>query len=165
MEISKMVQAVIRQNPANQKNNTPAVGQAAQAGQPPRTDLLRISEAAREAAAQKLQVLEQLQAGNEQAVSASDQLEVKLNCILIALRVMNGDHVPLKDLQYLQKNDPEMYAQAIMLRRKNENPKEHKSVLKDKDRQDQPTPNLESRIGDAREALQQAVQKLTAQTE
>ncbi len=56
----------------------------------------------------------------------------KIKCIQIAMRIMNGDHVPTKDRQFLLEHEPAMYSQSLLLRRTNDNPKKHKSLIKDK---------------------------------
>ena len=47
------------------------------------------------------------------------------------MRIMNGDRVPMKDEQFLAETEPEMYANAIMLHRQNDDPKKFKSLLDD----------------------------------
>ena len=56
----------------------------------------------------------------------------KIKCLQIAMRIMNGDHVPTKDRQFLLENEPQMYSQALLLRRNNNDPKKYKSLIEDK---------------------------------
>lgn len=56
---------------------------------------------------------------------------VELKCILISLRIINGDKVPEKDKSFLMEHKPEMYGNAILLRRINKDPKKHKSLIED----------------------------------
>lgn len=56
----------------------------------------------------------------------------KIKCLQIAMRIMNGDHVPTKDRQFLLENEPEMYSKALLLRRNNNDPKKYKSLIADK---------------------------------
>ena len=54
-------------------------------------------------------------------------------CQEIARRLMAGDKVPAKDLQYLMENDPEGYKLAMAMRKVKKDPKEWESVLKDEE--------------------------------
>ena len=100
-----------------------------------RVDVLSLSQEARKAALAQIEELRRrLVEANKQADEKSEGFEAVRKCMLIAMRIMNGDKVPFKDQQYLKKHQPEMYAQAILMRRKNDDPKEHKSVLRCRDR-------------------------------
>ncbi len=168
MEVAKAVQSLIRQNSSYQGVWQTGEEGPAQASQNNRTDVLKISQAAREAAQQKTRQMEmlrqQLEAGNQQAKETAKGFETKLNCILIAIRVMNGDRVPLKDMQYLRENEPEMYAQAILLRRKNDRPKDYKSVVEKRGEGVSETgTEAEAQAVDSRQILAEAAENFTAE--
>ncbi len=64
-------------------------------------------------------------------VSAKNQKEsfdMINQCTEIANRIMNGDKVPTKDEQFLQKNNPAMYSRAITFIKQNDDPKEHEAI-------------------------------------
>lgn len=52
------------------------------------------------------------------------------------MRIMNGDSVPNKDKAYLLEHYPQMYTNAELLKRKNDNPKKYKSLLEDDKEED-----------------------------
>ena len=70
-------------------------------------------------------------------------------CSKIAARIRAGDKVPLKDLQYLMKNDPQMYQMAMASRKPKENPKEWKSAIpKEEQAERQSEDGAEKQTGD-----------------
>ena len=83
---------------------------------------------------ERLSVIEMLEELRTQKKdNSSDEL---LKCIKIALRIMNGDRVPRKDEKFLAEKQPQMYSNAVMLRREREYYKKYKSVLDDEDNND-----------------------------
>lgn len=54
-------------------------------------------------------------------------------CAKIAARVREGDRVPMKDLRYLLKTDPDLYLMAMIMRQEKEDPEKWDSLLKDKE--------------------------------
>ena len=56
-------------------------------------------------------------------------MKVQKICNQIAARIRAGDHVPLKDLRYLKKNDPQAYQMAMVSRKPNDDPKMWKSAV------------------------------------
>lgn len=56
-------------------------------------------------------------------------MEVQKACNKIAARVRAGDRVPLKDLRYLLKHDPQGYQMAMASRKPKEDPKKWKSAI------------------------------------
>lgn len=109
------------------------------------TEKLSAAEAerqAREEAAKKIlsqqknelsMLEEQLKNSNEQAEAAGDSFEAFSKCLTIAQRITRGDIVPLKDIKYLMEHEPDLYKQAILMRRPNDDPEKHDSVLEDED--------------------------------
>ena len=63
--------------------------------------------------------------------------EIKLKCFVISSRIMAGDKVPQKDINFLIENEPGMYFNAILLRKQKENPEKYKSLIEDEDSQDE----------------------------
>lgn len=83
---------------------------------------------------ERLSVIEMLEELRTQKKdNSSDEL---LKCIKIALRIMNGDRVPRKDEKFLAEKQPQMYSNAVMLRREREYYKKYKSVLDDEEGND-----------------------------
>lgn len=66
----------------------------------------------------------------------------RIKCLQIAMRIMNGDKVPNKDMFFLAENEPAMYANALLLRKQNDKPKEYDSILEDE--KDNATTDLSS---------------------
>ncbi len=55
----------------------------------------------------------------------------------IAMRIMNGDYVPLSDKKKLAEAMPDLYKQAEMMKRTdNDNPKKYKKEFEDEEEQD-----------------------------
>lgn len=69
--------------------------------------------------------------------SMAKALETMKTCAKIASRIRKGDNVPLKDLRYLMKNDPQLYQMSVALRAHKANPKKHKSLVKEDDQPQQ----------------------------
>lgn len=90
---------------------------------------LLASEEKHEDTSELIAMLERL---NEQSTENDSAFDDFAKCLLIAMRIINGDHVPARDKQFLAENEPEMYANAMMLQRHNVNPKKFKSLLDDK---------------------------------
>lgn len=67
----------------------------------------------------------------------AEELKVKERCQKIMSRLMKGDKVPPKDMQYLAQNDMEAYklAMAARMMAPKKKPKEWESVLKDEEEQ------------------------------
>lgn len=96
------------------------------------TDRLELSEDAEKQ--RKLDELkQQLADAQEQGDAAGESVKTMSRCLKIAMRIMNGDKVPIKDMKYLQENYPDMFAQAMTLKRINNEPKSYDSVLPDEE--------------------------------
>lgn len=74
------------------------------------------------------EMFDRLNKANEES---DDQLTILSKCIKIAIRIIQGDHVPEQDAKFLMENNPELYSTAINLRRLKEDPEEWDSVLED----------------------------------
>lgn len=71
-------------------------------------------------------MLEQLR---ESSNPSNNPYPDKTKCLQISMRIINGDEVPTKDMQFLMKNEPGLYARALLLRRQNDKPKKYKSLV------------------------------------
>ena len=81
-----------------------------------------------------LDMLDELNTSNEEADAMSKQLKMRMKCVEIARRIMQGKKVPLKDERYLMENDPKAYQLAMAFRKPpKKDEKECKSVLDDED--------------------------------
>lgn len=67
----------------------------------------------------------------EEAKNSDNPHDSFIKCIQIAMRIMNGDKVPRKDEQFLFENQPQMYSNALLLRRTNDKPKKYDSIIED----------------------------------
>lgn len=76
-----------------------------------------------------VEIMEEIKRQAEEKEGPFDDL---YRCIVIAMRIMKGDNVPLKDENFLAENQPELYLRSILLREEKEDPKEYESLLKDK---------------------------------
>ncbi|HZJ84541.1 MAG TPA: hypothetical protein VFD02_03190 [Syntrophomonadaceae bacterium] len=116
-------------------------------------DNVSISVAARNAAQEKdpltpkiddfYTAMELLKNLNETAEAREDGFTERLKCIKIALRIIRGDKVPLKDMAFLAEKEPAMYSNAILLKRSNDNPKKHKSLINE-EKKDSSTDSLDA---------------------
>ena len=87
----------------------------------------------KEKMAETSMLLKQAENAREQIENTKDAFDVISNCMKIAMRILNGDDVPSKDVQYLMENDPDLYEMAISMRKVNDDPKKYKSVLEDEE--------------------------------
>lgn len=77
----------------------------------------------------------------------SEQLDVQMKCLKIAMSIMKGKKVPPEDERYLMENDPNGYKLAMSMKSMvKEDKKECKSVLDDEDK------NGSSETGEAESA-------------
>ncbi len=100
-----------------------------------KTDSFTPSEQAEKAlrnAEEELSMLEQmLGSSKEQSEASAESFDDFAKCMKIAARIMNGDFVPVKDHKFLSEKYPEIYEQAILMRRVNPEPKKYKSLVDD----------------------------------
>lgn len=90
-------------------------------------------------------------AGNSPEAQAVDNLSKAMKvlkvCSKIAARIRAGDKVPLKDLQYLMRNDPQAYRMAMASRKPKDAPKEWESAVpKDEQAERQSIRDLETQV-------------------
>lgn len=107
-------------------------------------DILTISEEAQIALEEKREeMLRELEEQSLMIKNFKEQIEaieneenpyeIELKCIIIAMRIIGGDEVPQKDKNFLLEHKADMYINAVTFRRQNDNPKKHKSLIKDKE--------------------------------
>ena len=90
------------------------------------------------------ELLRQLEEASDPSNNPYDSF---IKCIQIAMRIMNGDKVPRKDEKFLLENEPQMYSNALLLRRQNDKPKEYDSLLEDeKDDSNDGTSTVEFKV-------------------
>lgn len=73
-------------------------------------------------------MLEQMK---EQSKQKNDTFSDLTKCLIIAMRIINGDIVPRKDDKFLAETEPEMYFKAKLLRRQNDDPRDYKALTED----------------------------------
>ncbi|MCL2153557.1 MAG: hypothetical protein FWH57_11490 [Oscillospiraceae bacterium] len=74
----------------------------------------------------------QLEIARKQGEGVAEYYRSKLKCLIIAMRIMQGDIVPPEDHRFLLEEDPELYKEAMTMRIEKEDPKEHDRVSEDK---------------------------------
>lgn len=103
-------------------------------------DIVSISEEAKDLFAEEKILINLNEDPNEiremlrqlrEAADAENPYMDRIRCLKIAMSIMNGDNVPNKDKQFLMENEPQMYSNAILFRRKNEKAKDLDSVLEE----------------------------------
>lgn len=110
-------------------------------------DILTISEEAQLALEEKREemlremeeksaMIENFKEQMKASESEESPYEIELKCLLIAMRIIGGDEVPQKDKSFLMEHKPDMYINSITFRKQSEDPKKHKSLLKDKKQND-----------------------------
>lgn len=73
-------------------------------------------------------------------------LSILTKCIQIAARIVKGDIIPNKDMQFLAENEPKLYSSAILLRQQNDKPKRYDSLLEDEETDIKVKNNLDKSI-------------------
>ncbi len=77
------------------------------------------------------EIEEMIERFKETNKKTEDPLDILGKCLQIALRIMKGDRVPAKDMQFLAENEPSLYSNALLLRQENDKPKTHDSLLEE----------------------------------
>lgn len=76
--------------------------------------------------------LEQMREAEKQAEKSGKKFTDYGKLLKIAMRIMNGDKVPMADRKKLAEEMPDLYKQAILMRRlDNDKPKKYKSEYED----------------------------------
>jgi len=171
MQIAKMAMATGRQNGILPKDGAEANGiaEASTSERNPNADTVYISAEAKsllseiydDKRAELLEMKERLANLNEQEGSLFD---VEIKCLKIAMRIMKGDYVPKKDENFLAENEPEMYLRAVLLRKQNEDPEDHDSLLEDKEESSEESSSASDAAVSAASTLTEASTANTAAT-
>ena len=94
-----------------------------------------------------LGMLDYMETEEDKLDAMSEQLDVQMKCLKIAMNIMKGKKVPPEDERYLMENDPNGYKLAMSMKAMvKEDKKECKSVLDDEDK------NGNSETGEAESA-------------
>ena len=94
-----------------------------------------------------LGMLDYMETEEDKLDAMSEQLDVQMKCLKIAMNIMKGKKVPPEDERYLMENDPNGYKLAMAMKSMvKEDKKECKSVLDDEDK------NGSSKTGEAESA-------------
>ena len=81
--------------------------------------------------------LQQMREQEENGNTEGDMMKDYGKLLKIAMRIMNGDYVPLSDKKKLAEALPDLYKQAEMMKRTdNDNPKKYKKEFEDEEEQD-----------------------------
>ena len=92
-------------------------------------------------------MLDYMETEEDKLDTMSEQLDVQMKCLKIAMNIMKGKKVPPEDERYLMENDPNGYKLAMSMKSMvKEDKKECKSVLDDEDK------NGSSETGEAESA-------------
>ena len=92
-------------------------------------------------------MLDYMETEEDKLDAMSEQLDVQMKCLKIAMNIMKGKKVPPEDERYLMENDPNGYKLAMSMKSMvKEDKKECKSVLDDEDK------NGSSETGEAESA-------------
>jgi hypothetical protein len=110
----------------------------------PAPDLFEMSEKARQryedmlreraAAEGNLERMrESLEAAKEMGEGMAEFFQIKIKCLVIAMRIIKGDEVPAADHRFLAENDLELYTKAMSMRQQNPKPEKHDRLSEDPD--------------------------------
>lgn len=81
-------------------------------------------------------ILGYMETEEEELDALSEQLDVQMKCLKIAMNIMKGKKVPPEDERYLMEHDPEGYKLAMAMKSMvKEDKEECESVLDDEDRE------------------------------
>ena len=119
-------------------------------------DILNISELGRKISREYEEFMEKIEdqkilleifRENRENLDRENGFDIKLKCFKIYLRIVSGDVVPLKDEQFLKEHEPELFTNALLFRKQKENPKKHKSLVKDKDKDIESASAIGNKVG------------------
>jgi hypothetical protein len=79
------------------------------------------------------EIIRELERVREEIDSESKPTNELGKAITIMMRIIRGDIVPDRDDRFLLENYPDMHMRAWLLRRQNDDPVEHESLLEDDD--------------------------------
>lgn len=136
------MQNKINQQTAQNKNNTSDTQKAQEntsaedAHAEEKTRLEQLREQKKQEYDNAMQQLEQMREAEKQSEKNGKKFTDYGKLLKIAMRIMNGDKVPIADSKKLAEEMPDLYKQATLMRRTdNDKPKKYKSEYeKDKDK-------------------------------
>jgi len=73
-------------------------------------------------------VSQQMQQAREAGEAAAEAWRIKLKCLRIAIRIMNGDNVPQADHDFLIEHNPSLYKLAMSARMPNDDPYDYDAL-------------------------------------
>ncbi|MCL2125526.1 MAG: hypothetical protein FWH33_06005 [Oscillospiraceae bacterium] len=113
-----------------------------------------LSDALEKMRAESRELQRQLEAAREQGDGMADYFKKKLQCIIIAMRIMQGDKVPPEDHRFLAEEEPELYHKAMSMRVEKEDPEEYDRLSEDEENDSKAPDNGEAEPvqGGSREA-------------
>ena len=113
-----------------QKAQKSTTSEAARAEEKTRLEQLR--EQKKQEYDNAMNQLEQMREAEKQAEKSGKKFTDYGKLLKIAMRIMNGDKVPMADRKKLAEEMPDLYKQAILMRRlDNDKPKKYKSEYED----------------------------------
>lgn len=86
---------------------------------------------------------EQAKASDEQAAAMAEEIGDLTRCLVIAMRIMSGDRVPVSDEQFLSEKNSDLYLRAILMRQTKDDPEEYDSVLPEEEGEETPEDSLD----------------------
>lgn len=128
----------ISQQTAQNKNNTSDTQKAQEnisaedAHAEEKTRLEQLREQKKQEYDNAMQQLEQMREAEKQSEKSGKKFTDYGKLLKIAMRIMNGDKVPMADRKKLAEEMPDLYKQATLMRRTdNDKPKKYKSEYED----------------------------------
>ncbi|MCL2853524.1 MAG: hypothetical protein FWE20_10945 [Defluviitaleaceae bacterium] len=114
-------------------NQAPADDQEVTLTISPQADECKFQEALEQMRQRMEEFFSLMRETREQADAGADSWNKKITLLKIAMRIMNGDDVPLRDHKYLARHDIDLYMKAVSLRRVNNDPEEHDAISPDEE--------------------------------
>ena len=99
----------------------------------PVMDTVTISDEAKALRYDYQELLDELERSRESDEGAKKFSEDHIKCLQIAIRIMNGDRVPLKDEKFLAENQPDLYLRAMLMKATKVEPTKYKSLIEDEE--------------------------------
>lgn len=125
-------QTVQNKTGADEKQKAQEITTSEDARAEEKTRLEQLREQKKQEYDSAMQQLEQMREAEKQAEKSGKKFTDYGKLLKIAMRIMNGDKVPMADRKKLAEEMPDLYKQAILMRRlDNDKPKKYKSEYED----------------------------------
>ncbi len=125
-------QTVQNKTGADEKQKTQESTTSEDAHAEEKTRLEQLREQKKQEYDSAMQQLKQMREAEKQAEKSGKKFTDYGKLLKIAMRIMNGDKVPMADRKKLAEEMPDLYKQAILMRRlDNDKPKKYKSEYED----------------------------------